>query len=198
MGQDATQVALDAGYSSMSGFREAFQKWFGATPGRVGQQRMLLVSRIFTPLGPLVVAADDEHLYLLEFADRRMLQTQIARLAKRLDCSFCPGENQMIPQTNREVSEYFSGLRHGVYAASANAGYGISTGRVATTAGHSVWTYQPLRGAGRSCGKPRRSGPWVALTVIIVWRLLFRAIAWYGPTAVCVAMAAEFDVRNGC
>ena len=71
---------------------------------------MLLVNRIFTPLGPLVVAADDKHLFLLEFADRRMLQTQIARLAKRLDCSICPGENQQIVQTNREVSEYFSGL----------------------------------------------------------------------------------------
>ncbi len=111
VGQDATQVALEAGYSSLSGFRDAFQKWFGATPGQAGEKRMLLINRIFTPLGPMVVAADNAHLFLLEFADRRMLQTQIARLAARLSCGFCPGENSIIAQTDREVGEYFHGRR---------------------------------------------------------------------------------------
>lgn len=111
VGDNATQVALDAGYSSLSGFRDAFQKWFGATPGRVASGCVLLVNRIFTPLGPLVVAADDQHLLLLEFADRRMLETQITRLAQRLNCRFCPGENAIIDQTNHEIAEYFAGTR---------------------------------------------------------------------------------------
>ena len=111
VGQDATQVALDAGYSSLSGFRDAFQKWFGAPPGQVGQRRVLLVNRVFTPLGPMVVAADDQHLFVLEFADRRMLQSQVARLAARLNCGFCPGENAIIAQTGRQLSQYFKGNR---------------------------------------------------------------------------------------
>lgn len=111
VGQDALQVALHAGYSSLSGFRDAFQKWFGATPGMIHKKQTLLVNRIFTPLGPMVVAADDRDLYLLEFADRRMLQTQISRLAARLDCGFSPGQNVLIEQAEREVSEYFNGLR---------------------------------------------------------------------------------------
>ena len=111
VGDDATQVAFDAGYSSLSGFRDAFQKWFGATPGRVRSDNVLLVNRILTPLGPMIVAASEHHLTLLEFADRRMLETQIVRLSKRLGCRFCPGENGIIEQTNEEISQYFAGTR---------------------------------------------------------------------------------------
>lgn len=112
VGDDPMQVALDAGYESLSGFRDAFQKWFGTTPGNIdGAGTVLMINRILTPLGPMVVAGDENHLYLLEFADRRMLETQIKRLARRLDCRFCPGENTIIEQTNRELAEYFQGTR---------------------------------------------------------------------------------------
>lgn len=112
VGDDPTRVALDAGYQSLSGFRDAFQKWFGAPPGQVNSgEQLLLVNRIPTPLGPMVVAADDAQLYLLEFADRRMLETQIKRLQARLDCRFSPGENSLIDQTATEIGEYFNGQR---------------------------------------------------------------------------------------
>lgn len=111
IGDDVNQVAYNAGYSSVSGFRDAFQKWFGATPGQASGKLTLLVNRILTPLGPMVVAATQQHLFLLEFADRRMLQTQVARLASRFDCQFSPGQNAVIEQTDREMSEYFNGSR---------------------------------------------------------------------------------------
>ena len=111
VGDDVTRVALDAGYTSLSGFRDAFQKWFGATPSQATAGNAVLVNRILTPLGPLVVAANSQALLLLEFADRRMLQTQVRRLATRLRCHFCPGENAIIEQTNAQVEEYFQGSR---------------------------------------------------------------------------------------
>ena len=40
-----------------------------------------------------------------------MLETQIKRLTKRLKCRFSPGDNRLIEQTNREISEYFAGSR---------------------------------------------------------------------------------------
>jgi AraC family transcriptional regulator of adaptative response/methylated-DNA-[protein]-cysteine methyltransferase len=114
VGDDPTGVALDAGYESLSGFREAFQKWSGTTPGRIGQSdRLLIANRIPTPLGPMIAAADNDHLFLLEFADRRMLETQVRRLAGRLGCRFCPGNNAIIDQTHRELTEYFAGHRQG-------------------------------------------------------------------------------------
>lgn len=112
VGDDPTRVALDAGYNSLSGFRDAFQKWFGTTPGQIDNGQIpLMVNRIPTPLGPMVAAANDDHLYLLEFADRRMLETQIRRLSQRLSCHFSPGDNPLIEQTANEVAEYFSGTR---------------------------------------------------------------------------------------
>lgn len=112
VGEDPSKVALDAGYESLSGFREAFAKWFGATPGAAkDKSNVVMVNRIASPLGPMVVAADDGNLLLLEFADRRMLETQIKRLAARIDCQFSPGENKIIAQTNVEVAEYFEGSR---------------------------------------------------------------------------------------
>lgn len=112
IGEDSTQVALAAGYESLSGFRDAFQKWFGTTPGRINQGGPVLrVNRIPSPLGPLVAAADEKSLFLLEFADRRMLETQFKRLSKRLNCRFSPGDNRIIEQAHNEVSQFFDGNR---------------------------------------------------------------------------------------
>ncbi len=112
LGDDPTAVAYDVGYESLSGFRDAFQKWFGSPPGEIHNGQMVLdVTRILSPLGPLVAAASAEHLFLLEFADRRMLETQFQRLSRRVDCRFSPGENDVIVTTAREVDEYFQGQR---------------------------------------------------------------------------------------
>jgi AraC family transcriptional regulator of adaptative response/methylated-DNA-[protein]-cysteine methyltransferase len=70
-----------------------------------------MVNRLPTPLGPMIAAGDDEHLYLLEFADRRMLETQIRRLAQRLSCRFSPGDNRTIERIHAELGEYFAGTR---------------------------------------------------------------------------------------
>jgi AraC family transcriptional regulator of adaptative response/methylated-DNA-[protein]-cysteine methyltransferase len=59
----------------------------------------------------MVAAADDEFLYLLEFADRRMLETQFKRLSRRLKCRFSPGDSRIIEQAHSEVTEYFTGSR---------------------------------------------------------------------------------------
>ncbi len=116
IGTDATQVAFDAGFESLSGFRDAFQKWFGQTPGAAkpdskGNRVTLQVTRILSPLGPLLAAADRHHLCVLEFADRKNLESQFNRLAQILNCQFCPGENPIIRKTAKQLREYFDGDR---------------------------------------------------------------------------------------
>jgi len=67
------------------------------------------VGRIETPLGAMVAVADDSALYLLEFADRPMLATQMKTLQRRYGCSVVPGVNGVFELLERELSEYFSG-----------------------------------------------------------------------------------------
>lgn len=110
-GDEVTEVAHSSGFESASGFREAFERWFGDPPGRARDARVLVVERILTPLGPMVAAATGEGLALLEFADRRMLETQVRRLRKHLSCRFALGSHPWIEQARSELDEYFEGRR---------------------------------------------------------------------------------------
>jgi AraC family transcriptional regulator of adaptative response/methylated-DNA-[protein]-cysteine methyltransferase len=102
-------VAHDHGYESLSGFRDAFQQVFGDAPGRSRDSETVSVTRLLTPLGPMIAGATDEGICLLEFAERRMLETQLRRLSKRLDAVFVPGSNSWIEQLDRELQAYFDG-----------------------------------------------------------------------------------------
>ena len=59
---------LTAGYDSPSGFRGAFKDTFGTSP-KNAEAPPLMVDWIDTPLGPMICAGDDSHVYLLEFTD---------------------------------------------------------------------------------------------------------------------------------
>ena len=109
-GDDVMGAAYDHGYESESGFREAFAHLFGESPRRIDKGHVVL-TRVLTPLGPLVAGATEEALCLLEFADRDLLETQVERLRKGLDCVVTPGINRHIEQVERELEEYFAGRR---------------------------------------------------------------------------------------
>jgi AraC family transcriptional regulator of adaptative response/methylated-DNA-[protein]-cysteine methyltransferase len=108
-GSDVTTSAFDHGFDSLSGFNDAFRRLFGTSPGRAGSTSVVSMTRYLSPLGPMLVGATDEAVCLLEFADRRMLQTQLQRLAVRLGCSFAPGSNRIIDLAVKELDAYFVG-----------------------------------------------------------------------------------------
>jgi AraC family transcriptional regulator, regulatory protein of adaptative response / methylated-DNA-[protein]-cysteine methyltransferase len=108
-GASISTTAFDSGYESLSGFRDAFGRAFGAPPGQVRDTLQLVMSRVKTSIGPMVAAASDEALYLLEFADRRMLETQMTHLVKRTGGTVVPGTNSIIEQTQSELDGYFAG-----------------------------------------------------------------------------------------
>lgn len=110
-GDSVARAAFDAGYDSLSGFQDAFRRYFGGSPTAVEEGRLAVVRRIATPLGPMVVAATEEAVCLLEFADRRGLPGQVARIAERLGLLFSPGANALTRQAEREIGEYFAGER---------------------------------------------------------------------------------------
>ncbi len=111
VGDDLTRAAYDHGYESLSGFRDAFAKLFGDTPGRARGSETIAVTRFLTPLGPMVAGATDDGVCLLEFADRRMLERQIVQIRRRFALTPVPGEHEHLSHLDRELAEYFTGAR---------------------------------------------------------------------------------------
>ena len=110
-GADLDAAAFDAGYESLSGFREAFSQHFGTTPARARKGECIRVAWLRTPLGPMIAGATDDGLCLLEFTDRRMLERQLAILGRRFKMPLVPGEHEHLRQVKRELAEYFDGTR---------------------------------------------------------------------------------------
>ncbi len=108
-GKRATDTAFDLGYESLSGFGYTFKKLIGKAPTRSNGQQVILINRFTSPLGPMFVCATDEGICLLEFTDRRMLETEFRDLQKRLNANILIGENDHSKHAKRELREYFAG-----------------------------------------------------------------------------------------
>lgn len=117
-GKDVTSSALDAGFDSESGFREAFGKLFARLPSRGRATGLIEVLRLTSPLGPLlagvlVLPDQDDQLVLLEFTDRRALERQLEELGRRTAAVFAPAgkPRALFEQLSQQLAEYFAGER---------------------------------------------------------------------------------------
>lgn len=110
-GRDIAATAYGSGYESLSGFYSAVQKLTGRAPGASRDATVIRLTRIPTPLGPLLAGATDEALALLEFVDRRKLETQLRRLTRGVDAVLVPGDNAVLERTAGQLAEYFAGRR---------------------------------------------------------------------------------------
>ncbi len=108
-GDPLDDVILGHGFESHSGFREAFFRQFGTSPGKATGEDYIRVAWIETPLGPMITAATENGICLLEFTDRRMLEAQVKTVASKFKLTFSPGENEFIRQVREEIGLYFSG-----------------------------------------------------------------------------------------
>lgn len=110
-GRQVSRTAYAAGYESLSGFSEALKQLSGRPPSTLEDARVVTVTRIPTPLGPVLAGVSDGNVVVVEYADRRALPTQFARLTRALDCVFVPGENPLLTQLAEEFEAYFAGSR---------------------------------------------------------------------------------------
>lgn len=108
-GNTATQTAFGAGYESLSGFGYTFKKVTGHAPSKA--QNVILISRLTTPLGPMFVCATENGVCLLEFTNRKMLESEFQDLQKRRNATILIGENLHIKQAKAELAEYFASKR---------------------------------------------------------------------------------------
>jgi AraC family transcriptional regulator of adaptative response/methylated-DNA-[protein]-cysteine methyltransferase len=108
-GARITDTAFDHGFESLSGFQDALQRIIGRSASRTRGAPVVHLARILTPLGPMLAGAGDEGVCLLEFADRRMLETQLRKLARRMNVVFLPGESATLHTLREELDAYFRG-----------------------------------------------------------------------------------------
>ena len=107
-GRTATETAFEQGWESLSGFGDAFRKVMGAAPTRVGVP-VIPMTRIETPLGPMLAGATEDGICLLEFVDRRMIETQLVRLNRLFRATLVPGKSPHFDRLSEELSPYFTG-----------------------------------------------------------------------------------------
>jgi AraC family transcriptional regulator of adaptative response/methylated-DNA-[protein]-cysteine methyltransferase len=108
-GEPVTQAMVASGFDSESSFREAFAQVFGNPPSAVDRESSIWINRVSTPLGSMIMGVHDSGLCLLEFAERRMLDTQLKRLQQRMGRVFLPGDHPLMKQVKQELDAYFEG-----------------------------------------------------------------------------------------
>jgi AraC family transcriptional regulator of adaptative response/methylated-DNA-[protein]-cysteine methyltransferase len=106
-GSNVTNAAFEHGYESLSGFNEAVRKTFGESSRNLKERPMIMVTRIPTPLGPVLAGATEGGLCLLEFIDRRMLETQLARLQRLFGRRIVPGTHPIFAILADQLGNYF-------------------------------------------------------------------------------------------
>jgi len=64
---------------------------------------------IDTPLGPMIAAARDEGVCLLEYTTPGRLESQLARIRRRFGSDPAPGGHPLIDRLSEELARYFDG-----------------------------------------------------------------------------------------
>ncbi len=108
-GENIMETAYDSGFESLSGFNESFKTIFGVSPKNSKDQRIIDLKRIETPIGTMYAAATADGICMLEFTDRKMLETEFKDLAKSLNATIIQGENFHFKTLEKELKLYFEG-----------------------------------------------------------------------------------------
>jgi AraC family transcriptional regulator of adaptative response/methylated-DNA-[protein]-cysteine methyltransferase len=111
-GEPVAGAAFDSGFDSLSAFQDSFKSLVGFSPSESRKKSVIDITRFETPLGPMFAAATADGICLLEFSDRRMLETQFKSLSRLLNASIIQGNNLHFNLLRGQLNEYFSGERH--------------------------------------------------------------------------------------
>lgn len=110
-GESITAVAFDSGYESLSGFNDSFKSIFGVSPSNSKNKQIINITRIETPLGIMYAGAVEQGICLLEFTDRKMLETELKSLSKIFNADLIQGHHKHFDLLNQQLAEYFDGKR---------------------------------------------------------------------------------------
>lgn len=98
-----------AGFDSPTAFRDAFTRTIGLPPAVFRKNARIQIDWIDTTLGPMVAAADQTHLHLLEFIDRKALPTELRKLRDLVKGDIGFGRTAITDQTSAALEKFFDG-----------------------------------------------------------------------------------------
>ncbi|MFO1459927.1 MAG: methylated-DNA--[protein]-cysteine S-methyltransferase [Verrucomicrobiota bacterium] len=110
-GGSLEDAIFEHGFESHSGFRTAFGRAFGSTPGRSRSEGSLCATLVSTPLGSMLAAADDSGICHLEFTTPSRLAADRQRISKRFRRPVIPCENALLSRLVRDLESYFASGR---------------------------------------------------------------------------------------
>jgi AraC family transcriptional regulator of adaptative response/methylated-DNA-[protein]-cysteine methyltransferase len=80
-------------------------------PGAATDEGAVMMTRLMTPLGPMLAGASGAGICLLEFMDRRMLEAQLRRIRQRFRAQLKIGSSEHFDLLDVQLQEYFSAAR---------------------------------------------------------------------------------------
>ncbi len=108
-GHSVIDAQLEAGYDSPTGFRQAISRLLHDTPQHLKGRLLLQADWIETPVGAMLAVADNQHLHLLEFFDRKALPKELERLREATRSGITFTRNAMVDNIAAELKAYFAG-----------------------------------------------------------------------------------------
>ncbi len=110
-GDKVIEAAYASGYESLSGFTDSFKKKMGFPPNQSMDKQVIILSRMLTPLGPMLAGTLEEGICLLEFMDHERLEKHLTKLKKKFRCACVIGSHHHLSTLEEQLFEYFAGKR---------------------------------------------------------------------------------------
>jgi len=110
-GSKLDDAVFEAGFNSHSGFRDSFTNTFGHPPGKIAALDPIQLAWFDTAMGPMIAGAVQSSICLVEFTDRRMLETELKMLRKHFATVTVPGETPHHTSLRNELESYFANAR---------------------------------------------------------------------------------------
>lgn len=81
------------------------------TASKIESGQIAWLSDVATPIGEMIAGATETHLVLLEYARRKRLDEQLARLTRTTGFTLERGETRIVNALRAQLDEYFRGER---------------------------------------------------------------------------------------
>ncbi len=110
-GGTMSEAIATTAYRSESAFRDAVAKIYGVTPTAMKSAQPIVATEVDSPVGRLMIAANNTHVCGLSFLDRRPLAVGMVELSGVVRSPVSQGNNAVVEATAAQLDGFFAGKR---------------------------------------------------------------------------------------